>query len=64
MVAGLSGDYIRSKIGKPVAFGELVLLPSAGGVLNAVNSKDGVKVWSFSYIVAAIWVCAKRLWRI
>ena len=49
VVAGLSGDYIRSKIGKPVAFGELVLLPSAGGVLNAVNSKDGVKVWSFSY---------------
>jgi outer membrane protein assembly factor BamB len=49
VVAGLSGDYIHSKIGKPVAFGELVLLPSAGGVLSAVNSQNGVKVWSFSY---------------
>ena len=49
VVAGISGDHIRSKIGKPVAFGELVLLPSPGGVLNAVNSQDGTKVWSFSF---------------
>ena len=49
VVAGLSSDHIRSKIGKPVVFGELVLLPSAGGVLNAVNLQDGLKVWSFSF---------------
>jgi outer membrane protein assembly factor BamB len=49
-VDGLSGEHIRSKTGKPVSFSEMVLLPSAGGMLNAVNAESGSKIWSFQFL--------------
>ena len=48
-VEGQASEHIRSKIGRPVALGDLLLLPSAGGVLNAVNLRDGSKIWSFDF---------------
>ena len=48
-VDGLSGEHIRSKTGKPVSFREVILLPSAGGMLNAVNAESGSKIWSFQF---------------
>jgi outer membrane protein assembly factor BamB len=49
-VEGVASEHIRSKIGRPVSFGKLLLLPSAGGVLNAVNASDGSEVWSFNFV--------------
>ena len=47
--SGLAGKHIRSKIGKPVTFGDSLLLPSGGGVLTAVAIDDGSKIWSFDF---------------
>ena len=49
-VAGLGNEHIRSKTGKPVPFGEVLLLPNASGVLSAVNISDGSKAWSFNFV--------------
>lgn len=49
-VEGVASEHIRSKIGRPVSFGKLLLLPSPGGVLNAVNASDGSEVWSFNFV--------------
>jgi outer membrane protein assembly factor BamB len=48
-VEGQASEHIRSKIGRPIAFGNLLLLPSSGGVLNAVDVRDGSKMWSFDF---------------
>ena len=48
-VEGQGSKHIRSKIGRPVVLGDLLLLPSAGGVLNAVNAQDGSEMWSFDF---------------
>ena len=50
ILEGIGGRHLRAETGRPIVFGELLLLPNSGGVLNAVNKTDGLKVWSFNFV--------------
>ena len=46
---GSSGKQVSATTGRPVLNNEILLLPSSGGTLLAVDKKTGVKKWNFKF---------------
>ena len=48
-VEGFPHEHVRSKMGRPVSFGDLLLLTNSGGSLSAVTRLNGREKWNFKF---------------
>ena len=46
---GSDSKHIRSITGRPISVNDMLLLPTSGGSLNAVDQKTGFELWSFNF---------------